>query len=264
MLNSNKHGVTLNLKSERGRDLLKQMAVKADVLVENFRPGVMERLGLGAETLRALNPRLIYASSSGYGTSGPYKDYPAMDITVQAMSGVMSTTGFPDRDPVKAGPAICDFLAGIHLHSAIVTALFQRERTGVGSRVEVAMFDSTYPSLMSSLGLFFGSGGDVPLRTGNRHNGLAEAPYNAYATRDGHVALICVSDAHWSALTRAMGRPELGSDPGFHTRTSASPEWTRSTSSSGSGSRASPGTRLPAFSESTECRAHRCGISVKW
>lgn len=218
MLNSNKLGVTLNLKAERGLHLLRKMAAKADVLVENFRPGVMDRLGIGSKALRQLNPRLIYASGSGYGTSGPYKDYPAMDITVQAMSGVMSTTGFPDHDPVKAGPAICDFLAGIHLHSAIMTALYQRERSGLGSTVEVAMLDSTYPALMSSLGLLFGSGGDVPLRTGNRHNGLAEAPYNAYETWDGHVALICVSDAHWSALTQAMGCPELGTDPRYATR----------------------------------------------
>eukprot|EP01036_Dinobryon_divergens_P014864 gene14864-biopygen13185 len=109
MLNSNKTFATLNLKTERGRDLLQQMVRRADVLVENFAPGVMDRLGVGYEALRGINPRLIYGAGSGYGRTGPNKDYPAMDLTVQAMAGIMSVTGFPDRPPVKAGPAVCDF-----------------------------------------------------------------------------------------------------------------------------------------------------------
>ena len=119
MLNSNKQSVALDLKTDEGRKLFLAMAAKADVVVENFAPGVTERLGIGPEVLQKLNPRLIYASSSGYGRSGPYKDYPAMDLTVQAMCGVMSITGFPDRPPVKAGPALCDFFAGIHLYGGI-------------------------------------------------------------------------------------------------------------------------------------------------
>jgi formyl-CoA transferase len=115
MLNSNKQAVTLNLKTSRGKDLLKEMAARADILIENFAPGVTDRLGIGAATLQAINPRLIYGSSSGYGKTGPYKHYPAMDLVMQAMSGVMSTTGFPDQPPVKAGAALCDFSAGIHL-----------------------------------------------------------------------------------------------------------------------------------------------------
>jgi len=220
MLNSNKTGATLNLKHARGVELLGRMVDRADVLVENFRPGVMTRLGVGADVLRARNPRLIYASGSGYGTSGPYRDLPAMDLTVQAMAGIMSITGYPDREPVKAGPALGDFLAGIHLYGAIVTALYQRQNTGVGTEVEVAMLDSVYPSLMSALGLYFGGalGGGEPARQGNRHSGLAESPYNAYPTLDGNVALICVSDAHWVALTDAMRRPELANDPRYVTR----------------------------------------------
>src|SRR5690606_4687531 len=215
MLNSSKECVTLNLKTERGRELLVEMVRRGDVLVENFAPGTMDRLGLGPDRLIAENPRLVYASGSGYGSTGPYRDYPAMDLTVQAMSGVMSITGFPDRPPVKAGPALCDFFAGVHLYSAVVTALYERERTGTGRRVEVSMLESVYCSLSSSLGLWWGSGGEAPPRTGNRHGGMAEAPYNVYPTRDGHIAIICVGENHWRNLARVMGREDLADDPRF-------------------------------------------------
>ena len=155
MLNSNKRCVTLNLKAEQGKALLREMAARADVLVENFAPGVMDRLGLGAEALRALNPRLIYGSSSGYGKSGPYRDYPAMDLVMQDMSGVIRVTGHADQPPVKAGPALCDFSAGVHLYGAIMTALYERERTGKGRVVEVSMQDATYASLATLLEVGF-------------------------------------------------------------------------------------------------------------
>jgi crotonobetainyl-CoA:carnitine CoA-transferase CaiB-like acyl-CoA transferase len=212
ILNSNKRFITLNLKSSPGRELLEELAGKADVLVENFAPGVMDRLGVGPQRLMGLNPRLIYGAGSGYGWSGPYRDYPAMDLTVQAMSGVMSTTGQADGPPTKAGPALCDFFGGVHLFGAIVTALFDRERTGQGRFVEVAMLDAVYPALSSSLGLWFGADADAPQRTGNRHSGLAEAPYNVYPTKDGWLALICVTDLHWENLTAAMERPDLRED----------------------------------------------------
>lgn len=215
MLNSNKRDVTLNLKDPRGIDLLEQMVAKADVFVENFRPGVTDKLGIGPARLHEINPRLIYASGSGYGSTGPYRDLPAMDITIQAMSGIMSVTGFPDREPVKAGPAISDFMGGIHLFGAITSALYQREKTGRGTTVEAAMLDAVYPSLMSSLGLYFGGTGDTPSRTGNRHSGMAEAPYNVYPASDGHIALICVGEPHWRALTNLMGMPELRDNPKF-------------------------------------------------
>lgn len=220
MLNSNKKDVTLNLKEPDGVALLEKMVARADVFVENFRPGVTDKLGIGPGRLRGINPSLIYASGSGYGSTGPYRDLPAMDLTIQAMSGAMAVTGFPDREPVKAGPAISDFLGGIHLYGAIATALYQREKTGHGTTVEAAMLDSVYPSLMSSLGLFFGSTGETPTRTGNRHSGMAESPYNVYPASDGYVALICVSDAHWRTLTTVMGKPELGTEPGYATRVS--------------------------------------------
>ena len=217
MLNGQKQSIALDLKSENGRKALLALVEKADVLVENFSPGTMDRLGIGYQALRAINPKLIYAASSGFGSTGPYQRYPAMDLTVQAISGVMATTGFADRPPVKAGPALCDFFAGIHLHSAIVTALFDRERTGKGHRVEVAMQDAVYASLSSSLGMHWGGGhsADTPSRTGNRHGGLAESPYNVYQASDGWVAIICVGEVHWKSLLRAMGKLELGDDSRF-------------------------------------------------
>jgi crotonobetainyl-CoA:carnitine CoA-transferase CaiB-like acyl-CoA transferase len=215
MLNSNKQSVTLNLKQERGRELLFAMAKRADVLLENFAPGTMDRLGCGWAKLQAVNPRLVYAQGSGYGQSGPYRDYPAMDLTVQAMAGVMSVTGYADRPPVKAGPAICDFFGGVHLFGAVMAALYEREKTGAGRAVDVSMQEAVYASLSSNLGLYYGTGGDVPIRTGNRHGGLAESPYNVYPTRDGYIAIICVGETHWKSLIDAMERPELADDPRF-------------------------------------------------
>ncbi len=212
MLNSNKTFATLNLKTERGRELLCQMVEKGDVLVENFAPGAMERLGVGYESLRKINPRLVYGSGSGFGRSGPNKNYPAMDLTVQAMAGIMNVTGFPDRPPVKAGPALCDFFGGVHLYGAIMTALYEREKTGVGRLVEVSMQEAVYASLSSNLGLHHSMGNSVPPRTGNRHGGLAESPYNVYPTVDGHIAIICVSETHWKSLLKAMQREDLQTD----------------------------------------------------
>ena len=215
MLNSNKLSATLNLKTERGRELLRQMVRRADVLLENFAPGTMDRLGLGWDKLQEENPRLIYASGSGYGLSGPYRDYPAMDLTVQAMAGVMSVTGFADRPPVKAGPAICDFFGGIHLYGGVMTALVERSLTNRGRLVEVSMQEAVYASLSSNLGLFMGNEPLTPMRTGNRHGGLAEAPYNVYPTNDGYIAILCVGETHWKSLLAAMQRNDLANDERF-------------------------------------------------
>ena len=215
MLNSNKQSATLNLKSERGRALLRQMVRRADVLLENFAPGTMDRLGLGWDKLQEENPRLIYASGSGYGLSGPYRDYPAMDLTVQAMAGVMSVTGFADRPPVKAGPAICDFFGGVHLYGGVMTALVERSLTNRGRLVEVSMQEAVYASLSSNLGLFMGNEPLTAMRTGNRHGGLAEAPYNVYPTTDGYIAILCVGETHWKSLLTAMQRQDLSDDERF-------------------------------------------------
>jgi crotonobetainyl-CoA:carnitine CoA-transferase CaiB-like acyl-CoA transferase len=217
MLNSNKRAITLNLKSARGVQLLRAMARKADVLLENFAPGVMDRLGVGPAALMAENPRLIYASATGYGLSGPERDNLAMDITIQAASGAISVTGFADGPPVKAGPAIADFLSGTHLYGAIVTALFERERTGQGRLIEVAMIEAMFPALASSLGMLHNNAERPIGRTGNRHAGLAVSPYNVYACKDGWFAIICNNDGHWASLLRAMGREELLGDERFAT-----------------------------------------------
>lgn len=216
MLNGCKQSIVLDLKTAEGKAALKSLAEGADILVENFSPGAMDRLGLGDEVMQAINPRLIYASSSGYGRNGPYAKYPAMDVTIQAMSGAIQVTGFPDGPPVKAGPAIADFFAGIHLYGAIATALYERERTGVARRLEVSMQDAIYASLSSNLGMhWFTEGKSELVRTGNRHGGLAECPYNVYPTSDGYIALICVGDVHWRALTSVIGRPEVADDPRY-------------------------------------------------
>ncbi|MGD0108334.1 MAG: CoA transferase, partial [Rhodopila sp.] len=218
MLNSNKQTVTLNLKMPRGRDLLKEMAARADVLVENFAPGVTDRLGIGRATLQQINPRLIYGSSSGYGKTGPYKDYPAMDLVMQAMSGIISITGHPDQPPVKAGPAVCDFSAGIHLYAAVVTALYERERTGRGRVVEVSMQDASYASMASNLGMLHARGAAAPSRTGNRHGGLGISPYNVYKASDGYVVINAPGDPHFRAILAVIDRMDLRDDPRFSTR----------------------------------------------
>ena len=221
MLNGNKDAITLNLKNDKGVELLKQLVEHADVLLENFSPGTMAKHGVGADVLTAINPALIYAASTGYGGTGPHSDYLAMDITVQAMTGIMSITGEGDGPPLKAGAALCDFLGGIHLYAAITTALFNRARTGKGSVIDIAMQDAVFPTLTSALGALHYHGAQPP-RTGNRHAALSIAPYNVYPAKDGHVAIICIREGHWQKLLRAMGRPELGNDPRFKDMTSRS------------------------------------------
>jgi CoA:oxalate CoA-transferase len=217
VVNARQENLSLDLKQEAARALLLRLVEKADVLAENFAPGVMERLGLGEEVLRSVNPKLVIASSSGYGSTGPYRDYPAMDVTVQAMTGVIGVTGFDDGPPVKAGPAVSDFFGGIHLYGAIVTALYRRATTGVGSTVEVSMMSAVFPSLLSNLGLYrpdqLGR-----KRTGNRHGGLTMAPYNVYPAQDGSVAILAVSEAHWVSLTQVLQLDAMRDDARFATK----------------------------------------------
>ena len=217
VLNPNKKNVVLDLKTPAARQTLLALVRKADVIVDNYAPGVMARMGLSVDVLRQANPRLIIACSTGYGSTGPYRDYPAMDLTVQAMSGVMSITGGPDTPPFKAGPALCDFFAGVHLYGAIVTALYERAMTGRAATLEVSMLSSVFPSLLSSLGLH--QRGDRGCkRTGNRHGGLTMCPYNVYATSDGAIAILTVSDAHWVTLARVLGHEEWLKEPLFASR----------------------------------------------
>lgn len=214
-LNSNKESLALDLKTSQGQEIVRALAAKADVVVENFRSGVMDRCGVGWSVLHKINPRLIYGSGSGFGLDGPNKEIPAMDLTIQAISGAISVTGFEDGPPVKAGPAISDFLGGIHLCAGILAALYEREKSGKGQLVESSMQEAMVFSLVSAMGAHLeaaGGGKKVPPRTGNRHPGHQMAPYNVYPTSDGYVAIICVSEKHWHDLTVVIGREDMFKD----------------------------------------------------
>lgn len=217
MLGSNKKNMCIDLKKPRGRDLLLRLVQQADVLVENFARGTMERLGISSEELRARNPKLIVGSIKGFNARGPLKDYLAMDITVQAMTGIMSSTGFPDNPPVKAGVALADMMSGMNLALGIVAALYERGRTGRGQHVEAAMQDAVIPALASNIAGYFEYEGALPERTGNRHNGLSVAPYNVYQCSDGWVAVLCGENRHWQALLQAIDRTDYLDDEAFAT-----------------------------------------------
>ncbi len=218
MLNQNKESITLDLKSDRGLEMFRQLVKKADVVLENFAPDTMANLGLSAESLLDINPRLIYAAGSGYGRSGPHRDYLAMDLTVQAMSGIMSVTGFADSPPLRAGVALCDFFGGVHLYGAIVTKLYERQTSGKGAIIDMAMQDTVLPTMASVFGAYYYHDRKIQPRTDNRHAALTLAPYNVYETSDGHVSIICVRDGHWRSLLKAIDREELLDNEAFKTR----------------------------------------------
>ncbi len=218
MLNTNKRGLAIDLKKQAGKELLIKLVCEADVLLENFAPETMERLGIGREVLIKKNPRLIYASGSGYGLTGPKRDNLAMDLTVQAVGGVMSVNGPEDGPPMKAGPAICDFVGGAHLYAGIVTALYERSRTGAGRVVEVAMQEAIYPVLSSNISSLHRNNWKHPARRGNKHPTRGSAPYNVYAASDGFIAIICVQDSHWENLLGVLGKEDLKGDPRFFTQ----------------------------------------------
>jgi CoA:oxalate CoA-transferase len=215
LMNSNKRAITLNLKTPEGCELFKRMVAKADVVVENFAAGTMDKLGLGYEVLRAVNPRLIYASGTGYGLSGPNRDLPAFDPVVQANTGVMALTGASDGPPYKAGPAVVDILGAVHLCAGMLATIRQRDRTGKGLMVELSLQESTIPSLATHIGAY---GIGLPqLRDGNRASGSAIVPYNAYPALDGWVMILAADNERWPRLCRVMGQPELAGDARFAT-----------------------------------------------
>tara|TARA_B100001540_G_scaffold315165_1_gene341756 strand:+ start:142 stop:1380 length:1239 start_codon:yes stop_codon:yes gene_type:complete len=218
MLNTNKRGIAIDLKKNEGKKLLLDLAGEADVLLENFAPGAMERLGLGIDLFLESNPGLIYASGSGYGLSGPKKNNLAMDLTVQAIGGIMSINGPETGPPMKAGAAICDFVGGVHLYAGIVTALYEREKTGLGGVVEVAMQEAIYPVLTSNIASLHKNKWKQPARRGNKHPTQGSAPYNVYETTDGYIAIICVKDAHWLSLLKVIAREDLLTDQRFKTQ----------------------------------------------
>ena len=215
LLNANKESLAINIKSASGQSLVKSLAKKVDVVSENFAPGTMSKYGIGAEDLTAINPRLVYASSTGYGNAeGPYRDYLGMDITLQAVSGVMSVTGEEGGGPLKSAAAFADFIAGTHLYAGIVTALLKRSATGKGSIVDISMQDCVFPTLATALGTYY-LNGELPNRAGNRHAGKALAPYNTYEAMDGHIAIICVREGHFRKLCKAMDKEAWMTEPRF-------------------------------------------------
>ncbi len=215
MLNANKRAVTLNLKTEKGKALLFEMVKRADVLLENFAPGAMDKLGVGWSVLHDINPRLIYCTASGYGISGPRSGDLAMDLVVQASSGLMSVTGEAGGPPMRAGVTVADFSGGIHAYGAIMTALFERERSGEGRLVETAMLEAMYFPLAGPIDSYTRRG-TVPERSGNGGNGSI-APYGVFPVKDGYVAIHTGTDGHWLKLLDVMGRGEMKDDPGLAT-----------------------------------------------
>ena len=215
LLNSNKQSITLNLKSDEGRALFKRLVRKADIVVENYAAGAMDSMGLGYEILRAENPRLIYATSTGFGLNGPYRDVAAFDPIVQAMAGVMAITGEADGPPMKTGAAIADILGGVHLCAGLLAAIRQRDRTGNGLMVELCLYDSVIPALTSFLGAM--GMGLTNLRDGNRASGGAISPYNAYPASDGWVMILAADNVRWTKMCGLMGQPDLASDERFAT-----------------------------------------------
>src|SRR5262245_12379186 len=203
MLNSNKRAITLNLKHERGRALLFLMDERGDDLLGSVPSGVIDRLGVAWEGLHGISPLRVYASGSWYGLTGPDRDNLAMDLTIQAVSGLIAATGFPEGPPVKAGPAVVDFISGIHLY-ATLTALFERERTGRGRLVEVAMQEAAYATLTSQLHAYFETG-QAPQRTGNASHG--RVPLNVYPTNDGYIAINIAVEEHRRHCQSPRQRP---------------------------------------------------------
>jgi len=212
VLNRGKRSITLDLKSPRGLDLLKKLAANCDVLIENFRPGAASRLGIGYETLAAVNPRLVYASITGFGQTGPLANRPAYDLVIQAMSGLMSVTGFPDGPPTAVGDSICDVTTGMFAAWGITTALVGRAQTGRGQHIDVAMLDSMFSMLLTVLAKRLYTGAE-PGRVGNRHP--VTYPVDCFRAKDGHVVMVAISDAAFAKLMQAIGRPELIEDPRF-------------------------------------------------
>jgi len=210
-LNGCKEGIVLNLKTQRGKELLIELVKVSDVLVENFAPGVMNRLGLGPDVLLEHNPRLVYASGTGFGLTGPYSDRRALDLTIQAMGGIMSATGEKGGPPLKAGVPVADFMAGAHLYAGILSALVGRARTGRGRVVEVSMLESLFATLLPSAGHAYETN-EVPARSGNRHVADSYVPFDAFRGTDGWVTIVCATDEHWERLAEAMDRPDLRED----------------------------------------------------
>ncbi|MFC0683308.1 CaiB/BaiF CoA transferase family protein [Novosphingobium clariflavum] len=213
-VNRGKKSIVVDLKSEEGLALVRDLAARCDVLVENYRPGVMDRLGLGYEAIAAINPRLIYCSISGYGQTGPLRDRPSFDIVLQAMSGALSMNGEPDGLPTKLGIPLGDLVGGINGPIGILSALYERERTGKGRHIDVSLMDGLIGMLGYIAQLAFFNGSD-PTRVGSQHPNLV--PYGIFPAREGSIVIACLTPGFWSRICRAIERPELTEDPRYDT-----------------------------------------------
>ena len=211
-LNRNKRGMTLNLKSEKGREIFRELVKQSDIVLENYRPGVMEKLGLGYEDLKKINPAIIYGAVSGFGHYGPYSKRAGYDIIGQAMSGLMSTTGWPDTPPTRTGTAISDVMGGISCCVGVLAAYINRLKTGAGEKVDVALVDSMV-SALEIINIIYLCTGRVPSRIGNRYEAIY--PYDSFKAKDGHVIIACGNNKLFELLVGVMNKPELLENPHF-------------------------------------------------
>jgi crotonobetainyl-CoA:carnitine CoA-transferase CaiB-like acyl-CoA transferase len=214
-INRNKRSIALDLRTEGGKAVIRRLVARADVLVENYRPGVMARMGLGREALQDINPRLIYAAVSGFGKTGPYSHRPAFDFIAQAVSGFMSLNGSEDTDPLRVGIPISDTIAGLYAAFGILAALHRREQgAGRGEEVQVAMVDSLISMFSFASGAYFATG-EQPPRTGNDH--MVVAPYGVFHASDGPLAIAPSTEKNWLNLCRALDMEDVRQDPRFAT-----------------------------------------------
>lgn len=211
-LNRNKYGVTLNLKEPEGKKIFKDLVKKADIVIENYRPGTMKKLGLDYDVLKEINPAIIYGACSGFGQYGPYSQRPGYDIIGQAMGGLMSVTGWPGGQPTRVGTAMGDVLGGLSLTVGILGALARQIKTGKGEMVDVSLVDSVVSSLEIITQIYLATG-HIPERIGNRYE--STYPYDSFITKDGSVIIGCGNDKLWKLMTEEMGQPELADNPKF-------------------------------------------------
>lgn len=211
-VNRNKRSIVLDLKSKKGVEVLRKLAASSDVLVENFRPGTSERLGIGYGSIKKLNPKIVYCSISGFGQTGPYKDRPGYDLVVFASSGMMSITGEEGRPPVKAGVPVSDIGGGMYAAYAIVSSLYGRSRSGLGEYIDVSLLEGQISWLTHQAGSYFATGRD-PVKLGSAHPSIA--PYQAFRARDHYFVVAVGNDELWHSFCKAISQPQLDRDPRF-------------------------------------------------
>ncbi|HBW47890.1 TPA: formyl-CoA transferase, partial [bacterium] len=213
-VNRNKRSITINMKSNDGIEIIKNLLLKADVLIENFRPGTLDKFGLDADSALKMNPRLIYCSVSGFGQTGPWSRKPGYDLAIQGMGGIMSLTGEPDGPPAKVGTSIADIISGIYAAQGILLALVARNKTGRGQKIDISMLDGQISLLTYQAGIYFAEG-KSPMRKGNQHPTIC--PYETFKTKDGYLNLAVGNDKLWLSFCELINRPDLKSDERFTT-----------------------------------------------